>query len=446
MRIFSRPGRRLRTVLCKFRLAAKEIRGNIAVVTALISPVFIATMGVGAEGAYWYTLQRGMQNAADTAVIAAAANGTSSYAAEAQAVATKMGYQSGVNNIVVTASNSASCPSGGTCYSVTVSEVVPIYLGQLVGYKGDTTLNGSPAVTINANAFSTQGATPRNYCLLTLGTTGTGIYSNGAPDANFTGCDIMSDSGARCNGHDLQANYGDAHLTNSGCGVVQDSNMPLVADPYSGLQSNIPSNPCTSYPQEPSKKGTPLPASNLWSGGLSLPATYFVCGDLQLTGNVTITSTSPGSVLVIENGQLDTNGYTLASASGSAITIIFSGTSGSYTHAPTGGGTLNIQAPSSGSWSGVALYQDPSLTSGVDISAAGNSPTWDITGLVYLPNASVTFSGAVNKSSYGASCFVMVANNVQVNGTGAIFENGGCDAAGLVMPYNTVTGRGQLVG
>jgi Flp pilus assembly protein TadG len=446
MRIFSSPGRRLRTALCKFGLIAKEVRGNIAVISALISPVFIATMGVGAEGAYWYTLQRGMQNAADTAVIAAAANGTSSYAAEAQAVATKMGYQSGVNNIVVTASNSASCPSGGTCYSVTVSEVVPIYLGQLVGYKGDTTLNGSPAVTISANALSTQGTTPRNYCLLTLGTTGNGISSNGAPDANFTGCDIMSDSGARCNGHDLQANYGDAHLTNSGCGVVQDSNMPLVADPYSGLKSNIPSNPCTSYPQEPSKKGTPLPASNLWSGGVSLPATYFVCGDLQLTGNVTITSTSPGSVLVIENGQLDTNGYTFASASGSAITVIFSGTSGSYTHAPTGGGTLNIQAPSSGTWSGVALYQDPSLTSGVDISAAGNSPTWDITGLVYLPNASVTFSGAVNKSSDGASCFVMVANNVQVNGTGAIFENGGCDAAGLAMPYNLLTGRGQLVG
>ena len=55
------------------------------------------------------------------------------------------------------------------------------------------------------------------------------------------------------------------------------------------------------------------------------------------------------------------------------MTIIFSGTSGTYTHAPTGGGTLNIQAPTSGNWSGVALYQDPSLTTGVDISAAGNS-------------------------------------------------------------------------
>ena len=56
----------------------------------------------------------------------------------------------------------------------------------------------------------------------------------------------------------------------------------------------------------------------------------------------------------------------------------------------------------------MALYQDPNLvdTGGnLDISAAGNTPTWDITGMVYLPNSTVTFSGAVNKASNGLSCF-----------------------------------------
>src|SRR5579872_4003451 len=101
----------LRMALGKIAVRAKDNRGNIAVITALISPVFLATMGLGAEGSYWYTLQRGMQNAADAAVIAAATNGTSSYASEAQAVAGQMGFQNGVNNVVVTASNSASCPS-----------------------------------------------------------------------------------------------------------------------------------------------------------------------------------------------------------------------------------------------------------------------------------------------------------------------------------------------
>ncbi|MDE2474217.1 MAG: hypothetical protein KGO48_04140 [Alphaproteobacteria bacterium] len=446
MRIFGRPGRRLQTALCKFALIAKETRGNIAVITALISPLLIATMGLGAESSYWYALQRGMQNAADAAVIAAASNGTTTYAQEAQAVASQMGYQNGVNNIVVNATQAPNCVSGAACYSVTVSEAVPVFLGQLIGFGGDTTVNGSPAVLISATAKSVQGTIARNYCLLALGSSTDAIRGNGVPATNFAGCNIMSDGGSLCNGHNMGAGFGDAHLTDSGCGVAQDSNLPTVPDPYISLRAFIPANPCSSYPQEPGKNGTPLPVSNLWSGNVTLPATYFVCGDLQLTGNVTITSASPGSVLVIENGQLDTNGYTFATAQGSAITILFSGTSGTYTHAPTGGGTLNIQAPSSGDWSGVAVYQDPSLTTGVDIASAGNQPTWDITGLFYAPNSNITFSGAVNKSSYGASCFVLVSSTVYVSGTGAIFETGGCDQAGLAMPTNIVAGRGALIG
>jgi hypothetical protein len=157
-----------------------------------------------------------------------------------------------------------------------------------------------------------------------------------------------------------------------------------------------------------------------------------------LTGNTTLNNT----VLVIENGQLDTNGYTFK---GSGLTVVFSGTNGgSYQHIPSTGGTLDIAAPTSGTWSGVAIYQDPALAGGVDISAAGNSPTWNITGLVYLPHSSVTFSGAVNKSSTGQSCFELVVDNITINGTGSIFANDTqCSSAGL----NQTKGgnRGMLV-
>src|SRR6202011_1715556 len=165
-----------------------------------------------------------------------------------------------------------------------------------------------------------------------------------------------------------------------------------------------------------------------------------------LTGDVTIDAPA-GAVLVIENGQLDTsNGFSFTTTKGSGLTVVFSGTnSGSYTHAPTGGGTLDIAAPTTGAWKGVAIYKDPNLTSGVNVSAAGNSPTWDITGLVYLPHASVTFSGAVNKSSNGKSCFALVVDNITINGTGSILPHSGCPAAGLPMPTGVDPGRAQLV-
>jgi hypothetical protein len=81
----------------------------------------------------------------------------------------------------------------------------------------------------------------------------------------------------------------------------------------------------------------------------------------------------------------------------------------------------------------------------MNISAAGNSPTWDITGLVYLPHSSVTFNGAVNKSSNGKSCFAMVVDNITVSGTADILPKGECGAAGLTMPAGTAPGRGQFV-
>jgi hypothetical protein len=96
----------------------------------------------------------------------------------------------------------------------------------------------------------------------------------------------------------------------------------------------------------------------------------------------------------------------------------------------------------------VAIYQDPNLTSGVNVTSAGNSPTWDISGLVYLPNSDVTISGAVNKSSNGSNCFVMVMDQVTINGTGDILSGdtaNGCAAAGLNVPKATVPTRGQLV-
>jgi len=55
--------------------------------------------------------------------------------------------------------------------------------------------------------------------------------------------------------------------------------------------------------------------------------------------------------------------------------------------------------------------------------------------LVYLPHSSVTFSGAVNKSSNGQLCFVLVVLDITVNGTGSILPNdAACSQAGLGMP------------
>jgi hypothetical protein len=448
--IIKRPARPSKTTGGLLRRFAKNSGGNIAVMSALVLPVVIGCFGLGTEATSWYVTQRSEQNAADSAAIAAASNAGSDYAQEAKAVAAQYGFTDGQAGVVVTALNGQTCPDGSSnCYKVTIKKPVALMLAQVVGYHGDASLAGAPAKNVLATAVAIQGVSPRPYCMVALASSGVtpALHTNGAPNANLAGCNVMSNTGATCNGHNLAADVGDAHGTNDGCGVKQNSNVPTIPDPYAGLVSNVPPDPCSSYPQEPSKRNGPaLPSSNVLAGQQTWNGNVTYCGDLKLNGPVTIDTSSSGAVLVIENGDLDTNGFPIQTSNGSALTIVFSGTSGGgYTHAPTGGGTLDITAPTTGPWKGVAVYQDPRISTGMDISAAGNSPTWDITGLVYLPHSSVTFSGAVNKSTNGKSCFVLIVDNLLVNGTADIVPKGQCVQAGVTQPTSPLPSRGKLV-
>ena len=428
------------------RLRGDE-RGAVSVVMGVMMIPLVGALGIGFEVSNWYLKARDMQNAADSAALAAATNGGSNYDVEAMAVAAQYGFVNGTNNISVAVSKPAACPGGGNnCYSVTISAVVPLYVSQVVGYRGDATLNGGPAKQLSSLAVAKPSP---QLCLLALAGSGVsqGIRTNGAPTGNMNGCNLMSNTAAQCNGHNLGAGYGFAHGTSNNCGVTPVSNVPAVTDPYAYLASNIP--PLSSSGCAGNYVGNQLSGSLNLTGGNN-----FACGDQTLAADVII-NTPPGipAVLVVENGQLDLHGHTLTTSNGSAVTIVFSGTNGpNILHAPTdttngGGGNLNIAAPTSGPWSGVAIYQDPSLTTGVDVSAAGNSPTWNISGLVYMPHASVTFKGAVDKATYGKSCFVMVADNFQISGTGGILQTdiGQCGQAGLTMPNATASGRVALV-
>src|SRR5436190_3807571 len=103
-------------------------------------------LGLGFEISNWYLTKRAMQNAADAAVIAAATNGGSNYDAEAKAVAAQYGFRDGSSNIVVTASNpSTAVGCASDCYTVTISDKVPLFLAQVVGYLGTTTANNKGA-------------------------------------------------------------------------------------------------------------------------------------------------------------------------------------------------------------------------------------------------------------------------------------------------------------
>ncbi len=168
----------------------QDERGIVAVLTALALTIVIGVVGLAVDVAMWYRNNRAMQNAADAAVIAAALNGTGSYASEAKAIAARYGFVDGANGITVTASNDRTCPDGTTgCYLVTVAQASPPrYFSPVLG-------SFSPSL---AGAAMAGGSQTHSYCLLAIGTgTDPGIRTNGAPDAALTGCSLMSNTGRK---------------------------------------------------------------------------------------------------------------------------------------------------------------------------------------------------------------------------------------------------------
>jgi Flp pilus assembly protein TadG len=437
-------------------------RGNVGAMVALLIVPLIGVMALAGEVSSWFFLQRAAQNAADSAVLAAANNGGTTYGQEAQSVAASYaftvacGTDAGVCSYGPPDGNGQLCPGttdNYSCYKVKITQQVPLYLVGVVGYGG--TGGGKQAIVASAMAGLTNS--PVSDCILSLATSGIAYNVNGAGGASIdlNQCDVQANGGAKCDGTNASANVEMYFVSgnNAKCSppdpAYPSGGSQMVCDPYGGItptgytgtpctaiypRTNIPSHSCSGsnpYPQEPVKKNDPaLPSSNTPSNTNppAWSATTFFCGDVQLSGDLTIPSGT--SLIVIENGQLDLNNKTMQ---GAGVTIIFTGTNGGgYSHTPPANGTLDISAPTTGDWHGVAIYQDPALTSGVDWASNGNSLNWDITGLIYMPNSNIAFKGTINKATGGVNCFTMVNATTLLSGTVKINENQSqCDLAGL---------------
>jgi Flp pilus assembly protein TadG len=95
-------GRLARTL----RSWAADTRGSAAVLSAVLFPVVIGGMGLGAETGYWYMQQRELQHAADLAAHAAgtrkrAGDSSTRMRQAALQIATKAGFDDDVGDLTV---------------------------------------------------------------------------------------------------------------------------------------------------------------------------------------------------------------------------------------------------------------------------------------------------------------------------------------------------------
>jgi Flp pilus assembly protein TadG len=436
----------------------KDEDGVGSIYMLCLLPVFLMLAGLGMDGTAAFRTRDMLQSTADAAALAGAlqlpTGGPANTSQECGAVNNALTYTranmsvAGFGNVLNTSYTSPSTctpgdvvfgnwdgttftsptPSGGNENAIKVTVKTATANGNAYP-TSFLALVGKSSWDIAAAAVAVIGK-PIPVCLLT----NSNLSISGSASVNMSGCTIESKSDLTCNlsSSATQPDYGLAvgwdgpnGSHSNWCGSKGHfSHVPAssITEPpaYSSLATNIPSFSCT-------------PSSTISWNTASVSAGNY-CGNVQLQNNVTIS----GGTVVISNGSLDTNGHTLTVTNG---TIVFTGdpTSTSYTHniVDTSGGSTNPQItvtpPTSGTWSGVAFYQDPALTVGIDfpIRSSDKMPNLTFNGLIYTPNANWTYAGNMNGA--GAGCLIIVAKTFSLVGTGTLLARSACPNAPVAL-------------
>ncbi len=274
-------------------------------------------------------------------------------------------------------------------------------------------------IRVRAVSRSTQRSA---YCVLALASNAANaINFSGGPTVKLNGCGVnansIADDALNLTGNAyLEASWAQVRgeIDQSGKTTLKTEDAPeehsfLRTDPFAGLHA--PAQPANCPSGNPS---TYSPCT--FSGGISWnshanvtlqPGTYFVDGAMSISGGAKITGT----------------GVTLYFTDGGSIRV-------------NGGAEMNITAPSSGTYAGMAMVQSRSAPAGVTNKFNGGS-TMNIQGAIYFPKQDVEFTGG---NALGGGCTRIVSNTVTFTGNAVMGNN----CSGLGLP-TTLDDEPQLV-
>jgi Flp pilus assembly protein TadG len=409
--------RKLQTFLYRFY---SDHSGTIAVFTALSLTALTGFAGLGVEAAQWYSTKRAIQAAADDAALSAAVaygqGNTSGYVSDGKSVAGANGFVDGVNNVSVAVTKppqSGAYANNNSAVQVTiVSPVQPILSAMFIS---DFDISATSVALING--------TSSNGCVLALNAAaaGAGTVSGTSTNISLNHCsfDVNSKNAAALTmsgGSSLSAADvilgGNDSIANNATLTVTDAvriNQPAVADPYASRTIPTP--------------GTCNGVHGPIGGTVTLsPGTY--CGNnaFKINGGASVTL-NPG-VYILD--QTDFNIAGGASVTGTGVTIILT-SSGSFNNVGNiiinGGSTVNLTAPTSGTYSGMVFWQDGRAPdANKDNFSGGTSMT--ITGAIYMPSQTVSFSGGNGTNGAGGTgCTQLIANIINFNGNSQFANN-----------------------
>lgn len=462
----------------------RDRRGGIAIMLALVLPIIIGCVGLGAEVSAWYFMTRSMQGAADAAAASAAAelasmelSGSSASSAQlrntGRAVSATLNFTNGsnstsvtVNNPPATTTNLTSCASPFSAFNCYVEVIIQQPQTPLL-----SALFMSTGPTISARAVALANVTVADTgCVIALDRSAAQtIRTSGSGNLTFNSCALYDNSSAS------NALYigGSGSISSDAAYIVGGVNGSItttdgthtgvnpIADPYGNAPS--PSAPPTTgtcgtggtngqgldklFPNgQPTFTIVPTTCTEYGFGGskdlhLTAGQTLNLCPGTYVFDNGTSLIMDGSSTL---NAPPTSNLATLCSGDTTGgVTLIFTNSGGGNPGIMNigGGATVNLTAPTTGTYSGIAVFQDRLTCTGngnnnngcnTQLQAGGNQ---NITGAIYFPKNSLSYAGG--SSTGGAQCTQLIADTITFTGNSTFNSN--CSSAGT-MTINLTNG------
>lgn len=425
------------------KMLLRDNRGNALVIAAAALPMIIGAAGLAVDTIQWTLWKRQLQRAADSAALAGVYDRKSS-AGSTSTVDTTVTHDLSLNLHSYYGLKAGNANCSGKCTiaypadsGVVTNQVkVTIALQQKLAFSA---LFMTSPPTIRATATAGSISSGGNACVQALETNGsrTGITNSGNTTIYMPDCIMYSNSPSS----NSAAAGGSSSVTAKAVatvGGIQQSNnwnvtayrpySPALADPFAnvnpapsdmkcaghlknGAWINDPLTDTTNMAAARAQDGSP---ANCWTAlsvgsnkSLSVPANfgpiYVNGGSANLQGSFSCT----GCAIVLTNRD-----------SSSPI-----GTMTSNAQANT-----NISAPTSGPFTGIAIYQDRRASDCSGCNKLNGGSTSTITGAVYFPSQELWFNGGTSPTM---TCTMLVARRVTLTGNSKFKGLSDCVNEGL---------------
>lgn len=402
-------------------------RGGFVLFTLVIAAaVILEFLGLAVDVGYLQLIKGRMQTAADAAAIGGVQenklNGSANVVSAARADAASNGFLNGTNAVSVTVNSpplSGYYTGNSTAVEVIITQNVNVLFMSLLGFA-------SLPVTARSVAYQPSGSN----CVYALDPSASGAFTVANGINASLGCGLF-----------IESNSASA-LTASGAAVLNASAVGVVGGAQITNSAVVSPAPATHL----APQSDPLSYLSPPSVGACTQTNFSIASTTAKTIDPGVycngISASHASALTMNRGTyiMLGGGFNVigdATATGTGVTIYLTGNS-TYSYAPVNianGVSVQLSAPTTGTYAGILFYQDPGIASPAASYFRGGA-TASFSGALYFPTSQLNYTNGI-----AANYTILVAKTIAFTGGASVNADYSSLPAGSPVRGNAALGE-----